>query len=181
MEYLLMIEEHFPRMRLLLLSVTVLTMVGCTQDTEPASSAGTASIDRRSYRLGGIGAFAEMVGAGVKRLALSAPMDPVEMDALIEDATRIAADNGAEVYRENDFLVTDLFPAALTEGKHVLLIYRGTTKQEYLDLKARKSQLVGAGEYVGQSRVAVARRFGDLLSYSDHKIDALLAGRDSTD
>jgi len=46
-------------------------------------STATASIDQRSYRLGGIGAFAEMVGAGVKKLALSAAMPPEEMDALI--------------------------------------------------------------------------------------------------
>lgn len=174
-------ESRCHGMRWLSLTVGFLLTFSCTPKCEPEDSATVVAIDQRSYRLGGIGAFAEMVGAGVKRLALSAPMDPAEMDALIEDATRIAADNGAEVYRETDFLVTDLFPAALTEGKDVLLIYRGETKREYLDLKDRKSQLQEAGEYVGEARLDIARRFGALLSYSDEKIGALLAGADSMD
>ena len=135
---------------------------------------GTPSVDARSYRLGGIGAFSEMVGAGVKKLALSAALDPDEMDALVEDATRIAEENGAEIYRETDFLVTDLFPAELTDGKHVLVISSAETREEYMALKAEKVRLVEAGEYEGEARREVARSFGALLSYSQEKIEALL-------
>ena len=46
----------------------------------------------------------------------------------IHEAERIAANNGAEAFRENDFLVTDLFSASLTEGKHVLLICRASPR-----------------------------------------------------
>lgn len=138
-------------------------------------------IDRRSYILGGIGAFAEMVGAGVKKLALSAPMKPEEMDTLIEDARRIAAENRAEITREEDFLVTDLFPAEITEGKHVLLITKGSTKQEYFDLKDEKRRLVQSGAYVGAAREAIARRMGRLLSYPEERIDELLAQARSND
>jgi hypothetical protein len=104
-------------------------------------------------------------------------MDPAEMDGLVEEATRIAADHGVQVYREGDFLVTDLFPAELTEGKQVLLIYRGDTLEEYMDLKAEKSRLVGSGRYEGEARLQIARRFGGLLSYSDEKVEALLQDR----
>ena len=132
------------------------------------------SIDRRSYNLGVIGAFAEVVDLGIKKLALSAPMTPEETDDLIEDARRIAGDNHILIYREADFLVTDLFPAEITEGKHVLLIYKGQTKQEYLDLKAEKERLIRLGRYHGEARENIARRMGKLLSYPDSKIDSLI-------
>jgi hypothetical protein len=164
----------------LVTACTVFPSNGCTIEDEPPEVEDQAlQIDRRSYDLGAIGAFAEMVDAGVKRLALSAPLSPAEMDALAADARRIAADHGVEVYRETEFLVTDLFPADLTDGKHVLLIYRGATKQEYLDLKVAKQRLIESDSYDAAARVSVARRLGNLLSYTEEKIDALLAARDS--
>lgn len=164
----------------LMIVVVTLSSVNCARkESSPDESATTkpdsSVIDRRSYVLGGIGAFAEMVGAGVKKLALSAPMIPEEMDGLIQDARRIAAENGAEITREEDFLVTDLFPAEITEGKHVLLITKGSTKQTYYDLKAEKRRLVESGAYVGVAREAIARRMGRLLSYPEERIDTLLA------
>jgi len=138
-------------------------------------------LDQRSYTLGGIGAFAEMVGAGVKKLALSAPLDPAEMDAIIQEAERIAANNGTEIYRESDFLVTDLFASSLTDGKHVLLICSESTRQEYMDLKALKRRLVESGQYDETARETVARRVGELLSYSEQKINSLLVGGDRSE
>lgn len=133
------------------------------------------TIDQRSYNLGGIGAFAEMVAADVKRLALSAPLEPEEMDAIVLEAERIAANHGVEVYRETDFLVTDLFPADLTEGRHVLIICRDSTYQEYIALKEMKTRLEDSGRYDASARAEIARRFGGLLSYSEQKINSLLA------
>jgi len=138
-------------------------------------STTTDSIDQRSYRLGGIGAFAEMVGAGVKKLALSAAMPEAEMDALIDEAKAIAERNGAEIYLETDFLVTDLFPKEITEGMQVLLIYRGRTLQDYTNLKERKRLLVEQGLYEGGVREEVARDMGKLLSYPEDKITSLLS------
>lgn len=168
--------------RILTMMTALITLAaGCgNQQNAPENSAeGTASgvpaIDRRSYNLGGIGAFSEMVGGGVKKLALSAPVTPEEADALMEEAERIATNNKAEIFRETDFLVTDLFPADITEGKHVLLIYKGTTRQEYMDLKAEKQRLIDAGEYTGQAREDIARKMGALLSYPEEKINQLLS------
>ena len=42
-----------------------------------------------------------MVDAGVKKLALSAALSPEDMDALIEEAARIAKRNNVEIYRKN--------------------------------------------------------------------------------
>jgi len=132
-------------------------------------------IDSRSYRLGGIGCFAEMVSTGVKQLGLSAAMPPAEMDLLEDEAGRVVAGNGAEVWRERDFLVTDLFDASLTDGLHVLLIYRGDTLQEYLDLKAGKQRLLDRDAYSGESRREIARRMGRLLSYPEETIERMLS------
>ncbi len=165
--------------------VTLATACGGSDEGVPDSPVGAgepseASIDQRSYRLGSIGAFAEMVDAGVKELALSAAVDPEEMDALVGEAERIVKDHNVQIFRETDFLVTDLFSEELTDGKEVLLIYRGETLQRYQDLKAAKKNLLEQSAYEGEARREIARRFGGLLSYSDDKIAALLAGGNSS-
>jgi hypothetical protein len=78
------------------------------------------------------------------------------------------------MWRETDFLVTDLYPADVAEGKHVLLIYTGDTLDRYLAIKADQAGLVAAGEYEGDAREEIARRFGRLLSYPEAVIDELL-------
>ncbi|HJM09843.1 MAG: hypothetical protein QF674_07925 [Candidatus Marinimicrobia bacterium] len=171
MTYRLLHANHF---WVPLSTLVVITMMGC-------NSQGNAElgIDQRSYNLGGIGAFGEMVDAGVKKLALSAALSPENMDAIVEEAARIAKRNNVEIYRENDFLVTDLFPASITEGKHVLVIYKGETRQEYLDLKIRKGQLVASNQYTGEARKEIARQFGAMLSYPEWKIDGLIGNNSS--
>ena len=131
-------------------------------------------IDERSYNLGIMGGFAEVVRLGVKKLALSEVMTPEEMDDVMDDAMVIAKRNKVQMWRESDFLITDLYPADVAEGKHVLLIYTGDTLDQYLTLKADKAKLVAAGEYEGAAREEVARRFGRLLSYPEPVIDDLL-------
>ena len=128
-------------------------------------------IDQRSFRLGGIASFAEMVRVGVKTLALSAPTSPEEMDALVDEASRIAHEEQVMIYREAELIVTDLFPADVAVGKHVLLIYKGTTLDDYLALKQQKVELVESGSYTGESRKDIARKFGKLLSYPDSMIE----------
>jgi hypothetical protein len=132
------------------------------------------TIDKRSYNLGIMGGFAEVVKLGVKQLALSEVMSPEEMDDIMDDALVVAERNGVEMWRETDFLVTDLYPADVAEGKHVLLIYTGDTLDRYLEIKTDKAGLVAAGEYVGEAREEIARRFGRLLSYPEPVIDDLL-------
>ena len=138
------------------------------------AAAHESGIDDRSYQLGIMGGFSEVVRLGVKTLALSEVMSPEEMDDVMDDAAVIAERNKVEMWRETDFLVTDLYPADVAEGKHVLLIYTGDTLDRYLQLKADKAALVDAGDYEGAAREEIARRFGRLLSYPDAVIDELL-------
>ncbi len=137
-------------------------------------------IDQRSYQLGVMGGFAEVVKLGVKQLALSEVMTPEEMDGVMDDALVIAERNKVQMWRETDFLVTDLYPADVAEGKHVLLIYTGDTLDRYLAIKADKARLVNKGEYEGAAREEIARRFGRLLSYPDAVIDDLLERQSDT-
>ena len=140
-----------------------------------AAPAHESEIDSHSYNLGIMGGFAEVVRLGVKTLALSEVMDPEVMDHLMDDAQEIAERNEVEIWRETDFLVTDLYPADVAEGKHVLLIYTGDTLDKYLAIKADKKALQEAGAYEGEAREEIARRFGRLLSYPEPVINDLLA------
>lgn len=141
-----------------------------------AVCADESGIDARSYQLGILGGFSEIVHLGVKELALSDVMSPSELDDIMQDAAVIAARNGVQIWRETDFLVTDLYPADVARGKHVLLIYTGDTLHRYLAIKADKEALKAAGMYTGAAREQIARRFGRLLSYPERVIDELLAG-----
>jgi catechol 2,3-dioxygenase-like lactoylglutathione lyase family enzyme len=152
---------------------TILLLAGC-------STSGTKSVDTdTTYILGGIGAFGEMVNAGVKKLALSAPLAPADMDKIMDEANKVADRNNVQLFRESTLLVTDLFPAEETKGKDVLLIYQGTTKDEYLQLKADAEMLQSKGLYQGKAREDIARRMGRLLSYPPQQINQLLARNSS--
>jgi len=155
--------------------LTIATLIACAVIATPAmSQENKPTIDQRSYNLGIMGGFAEVVRLGVKKLALSEVMSPEEMDGVMEDAAIIAKRNEVLIWRETDFLVTDLFPEDVAEGKHVLLIYTGDTLDEYLAIKADKAALIAGNHYEGQARKDIARRFGQLLSYPDDIIDDML-------
>jgi hypothetical protein len=138
-------------------------------DCAPNSQEWT--LDRQSWHIGAVTAMSEMVDYGVKRIALSATLPPDEMDEFVEYAEEAAASYNVPVFRESDFLVTDLFSAELTDGKDVLLICHDSTYQQYLDLKAEKQRLIDAGEYEGEPRTEIARKFGRLLSYPEAAIE----------
>ncbi len=158
--------------------LALVTLIGCSTAQAPApepSEQQEPTIDERSYQLGVIGGFAEVVGVGVKRLALSSALSPDDMDALIDEAEKIIARNNAKAYRDNDFLVTDLFPVEVTEGKHVILIYNDPVLEEYNALKARKQMLIDEGAYEGAARKDIARGMGRLLSYPEERIERMLS------
>jgi len=139
----------------------VLTLSACTETAE----------QRYAYQLGNVGSFAEIINAGAKDLALSSPMSPTEMDEFMPLAKEVAARHSVEVYREDDLVVTQLFPANVATGKEVLVLYQGHTLDTYQKLKADKVQANGDAE----KELDISRRFGRLLSYTPRKINRLLA------
>ena len=93
------------------------------------------------------------------------------MSVLEDELRRTIAEQGVQAYLETDLIVTDLFPEDIAEGKHLILIYKGDTLDEYLALKEKKQALVRNGTYSGQARKDIAREFGRMLSYSEATIE----------
>lgn len=151
--------------------VAAMLFFGCRSDQD----SGLKDLDQEAYNLGVIGAFSELINAGVKKLALSAPLAPVQMDQIIDQAKGIASKHDVSIYRESDLLITDLFPADVAKNKDVLLLYQGGTMDEYFTLKEDKEKLINEGTYSDSKRMNIARRFGRMLSYSPAKINELLA------
>lgn len=125
-----------------------------------------------SHALGRIDAFAEMVAAGVKELALSPPLGRDQAERLQPAVRGIANRHDVETYLEGQLVVTPLFSADVAAGKDVFLIYRGDTLARYFALR-RDSR---ADEDPARN-VALAYRFGRLLSYPDATIRRMLAAR----
>ena len=92
----------------------------------------------------------------------------------------IAERANVRFYRETDFMVTDLFPASATHGKHVLIVYKGSTLDDYMAVKKRKAALVKSGNYTGKTREKIAWAMGKLLSYPDARILELIARNTTT-
>lgn len=142
----------------------------------PTSSLGAAQdVDRRSYALGAIAAFSEMVDLGIKKLGFSTTFKPGEVDALLEEAQDIARRHNVKLYRESDLIVTDLFSADIAKDLEVLIIYSGNDIDDYLTLKDKKREYRRLGRYDAAARREVAYELGKLLSYPDAEIERLLS------
>jgi len=144
----------------------ILLIASCSPKEQP--------IDQNSYNLGSMTTFCEMVGAGVKQLAISPVIKPEEMDNFYKAVLPIANEFNVKIQREKDLIITDLFPADAAKGKEVILIYNGQTLAAYEQLKSEIAALSAKGEYSSESRLSLSRRFGRLLSYSPQKINQLL-------
>lgn len=135
-------------------------------------------IDWRSYQLGVIAAFAEVVDNGCKRLALSSPMTGEQFDSVIEDIREIAAKRDLILYVDDDFLETILFDHEPIRGKTVVHIVADQgTVDEYLGLKEKKRGHAEAGTLTDDVEHEVAWGLGRLLSYDDDSIKGLLEKR----
>jgi len=128
-------------------------------------------LDKLSFDMGVLYAFAEMVARGLKPLALGIPLKPSELDEVLPLAEEIAAEHGVKVYAETSLLDTLLFDM---QGRQVqvLILYRDPeVLEQYLELKHLEEQRSGGAEV---DQVAIARRFGHLLGYSEDEIENML-------
>lgn len=132
------------------------------------------TVENIHFHMGVVAAFAEVVNLDVKQIGLSemfSAKDATKWEPVIK---HIAERNEVLYYRENDFLVTDLFKSTRTDGLTLFLIYKGDTLDKYKALKAKKSELIAAGNYDKTGRREIATGFGELLDYSDEVIDRLI-------
>ena len=140
------------------------------------------NVDQRSFQLGMINCFAEMVAVGVKRLAISPPLTPEEYEAVREASDTIVEGSGIRSWLETSLLVTHLQTPEFTRGKWSILYFREQeTLDAYLALKERKARLEADGELTGEADAAISRQFMKLLSYPDDVIEGKVRGGGASD
>ena len=107
----------------------------------------------------------------VKRLAINPPIDPSNLNIMLE-ASEIISDGFGTKYRfEESLIVTDIQSAEFTEGKNSILYYvTDDAIAEYLDLKEKIKSLTEKNQYFGQKRREISFAFGRLLGYPDEVI-----------
>jgi hypothetical protein len=130
------------------------------------------SID--SYHLGMIYAFAEVVGSGVKPLALSPPMTREEHDRIKDMIKVMAEEYGVYTLVDEDFLTTKLFNPSFTEGKVVVHFAKDPTIFErYSRLKELKTRRLIENK-LAESENEIARELGSILGYDEETVEGLL-------
>jgi catechol 2,3-dioxygenase-like lactoylglutathione lyase family enzyme len=115
--------------------------------------------------------YCEMVVNGAKPMALHYPMEPKEVDKLWEKFQEEAARHNVQVFREESFPATLLFPSEATMGKSVVIIYKGDRLIQYEQFKSDLAAYKGKD---AKQLEAFARRFGRLLGYNTQGINDLL-------
>lgn len=128
-----------------------------------------------SYHAGINTAFAEVVGAGCKRLALSATYEPEFAKEMMAATEHAAEEYNVLLHVEDKLLVTKLFPADVAKDKVVIMIFQNQgVLDEYLALKEKKKESNSKGN-PDEIEFEIARKFGKLLSYDDASIERLLS------
>ena len=140
------------------LFVFFLLLASCTQEDEA--------------RLTAFGVYCEMVANDAKPMALHQPMDGALIDQYWEDYQEVANQYGVQLHKEDDFPVTQLFPAELTEGKTVILIYKGNRLEQYQMWKKDWQAYQGDDP---KEQEAFSRRFGRILGYGTQGMNELLS------
>lgn len=133
------------------------------------------NFDSHSYHAGITMAFAEVVGAGCKQLALSATYSHEYAKEMMAATEYAAEEYNVVLHGESDLLVSKLFPADVAKDKTVILIaHNQGVLDEYAELKALKRESNEKGN-PDELEFEIARRFGKLLSYDDASIERLLS------
>jgi hypothetical protein len=139
-------------------------------------------LDKPSFHLGMINCFAEMVAVGVKRLAISPPLDPEEYRAIRDAMATIVEGFGIRDHLETSLLVTALQSPAFTRGKWSVLYYKEPgTLEAYLALKKRREALERQGAYDDDAHREISRDFMNLLSYPATVIEEKIRGGRESD
>ncbi|MFH1179000.1 MAG: hypothetical protein V1710_01435 [Candidatus Bathyarchaeota archaeon] len=133
-----------------------------------------SGFDIQSYYAGITMAFAEVVGAGCKQLALSSPYSHEMAEIMLPASLYAAEEYNIKLLMEPELLVSKLFPRDIAKDKTVILIaHDQSVLDEYAMLKRlrEKSNKEGNPE---ELELEIAKRFGALLSYDDETINRLL-------
>ena len=134
-----------------------------------------SSFDLPSYYAGITMAFAEVVGAGCKKLALSSPYSREMAEKMLPASEVAAKEYNVRLLVEPNLLVTKLFPRDVAKDKTVILIaHDQSVLDEYAELKRLREKSDKEGNPV-KLEIEIAKRFGVLLSYDNETVNRLLA------
>jgi predicted enzyme related to lactoylglutathione lyase len=133
-------------------------------------------IDEFSRVVGIMGAFAEVVACGAKKMALGAPVSDKDLrDKHYKYAKNIAEQRNIFCRKEDKGFLSDLFPATMNRDKYNILFYKDKqTADDFDKLKLKKETLMKNNEYHGGKRFQIAYDFGVLLSYADQDIKRMI-------
>lgn len=125
--------------------------------------------DTYAYNCGVMDTFAEMVKAGMKKMALAHPFkEKKERDAYIPFVEDLCSKYGLGYYLDDEPLITDLFEKHLNYETFNIIFYKEKeTIDEYVYLKQYKKENI---DHYDKVRGEIAYRFGKCLSYSDETI-----------
>ena len=127
--------------------------------------------ENNDFRHGVIDAFCEVVRAGVKRIAFSHATDDLDLFALdIFHGHACANKYGISYYIEENLIETSLFQ---NSGRHVVIFY--SDKKDLEDYLALKADILENKNLTLDQYKAYGRRLGHLLSYSEQRIEAMIA------
>ena len=133
------------------------------------------TFDKHSFHAGIIMAFAEVVGAGCKKLALSSPYSHQFANEMIDVAEFAAKKRNVIYYVEDDLLVSKLFKPDVAKDKTVIILVQNQeVLDEYLELKTLKKESNVKGN-PDEMENEIVRKFGKLLSYDEASIKRLQA------
>ncbi|MFK7951953.1 MAG: VOC family protein [Ekhidna sp.] len=112
----------------------------------------------------------EMVANDAKPIGISPPLTENEVNANWDVFDQIAKKWDLNIYRDNDFPITALWPSSITKNKEVVLVYKHPRLVQYLQLKDDLKTI---------DPIQAARRLGRMLGYSSLGINRLLADNSS--
>ncbi len=158
--------------KLTFILITSIILISCTENEKLSYSEERGfNVDERSYQLGMLGGFAELVKLGLKPMAVSGSFIKKDMDILYPDLEKIAQLRGVKIYRETSPLQTDL---ESFERAEIVIFYKDDILNQYLALKDEKQQLLNMNQYEGAPRLQISVKLGKLLGYSDQAIEEWL-------
>ena len=136
-----------------------------------------SDIDVFSFQVGMINCFVEMVAVGVKQLAISPPLTPVDYEKIRPYSDQIVHGFGIQSYLETSLLQTDLQSPDFTRNKWSLLYYQtDNILDAYQALKQKQARLKKTDRYDATACREISIAFMQLLSYPMPVIESKLSG-----
>ena len=127
--------------------------------------------EEKSFKLGMIEAFCEVVAQEIKPLALSPIMNKEQWDTIRPAVEAVSSKYNVKSYTETNFMPSDFVADEALMEKIVILFYKQEKiLQSYFDLKLETERLRSSGLYDEAQRKNTSIALRRLLGYSENAI-----------